>query len=250
MSEHEMLNLLKIFHLRRLYFFLKDRQIIGKKRQTSKLFNNATGRFLIRYFGGDEGHLINRETGNIGFGLIHYALVRNLNPTRVLCIGSRRGFIPAICALACQDNNKGNVDFVDAGYDRNQPAKHWSGVGFWKKVIPQKHFSTLNLGKWITTYVMTSGQFADKFPKRRYGYIYVDGDHSYEGVKKDFEAFWPRLEKNGFMSFHDIVAKGYLDGGEFGVWKFWNELENVNKIEFPFPDKPPEYSGLGIIQKI
>ena len=92
---------------------------------------------------------------------------------------------------------------------------------------------------------MTSKQFANKYPKRKYEYIYIDGDHSYKGVKKDYRLFWQRLENNGFMIFHDIMAKGYLDKGKFGVYKLWEELEGANRIEFPFPKD----SGLGIIQK-
>jgi len=61
----------------------------------------------------------------------------------------------------------------------------------------------------------------------------------------DYQLFWPKLEKNGLMVFHDVVAQGYLDKGLFGVWKFWQELKNENKIIFPFPKE----SGLGILQK-
>jgi len=90
-------------------------------------------RRIIDYYGGNEGHQIDKKTGNLGYGFIHYALIRNLKPERVLCIGSGRGFIPAVCALACKENRRGVVDFVDAGYGKGHP-KSWGGDGFWKKV--------------------------------------------------------------------------------------------------------------------
>jgi predicted O-methyltransferase YrrM len=33
--------------------------------------------------------------------------------------------------------------------------------------------------------------------------IFIDGDHSYEGCKKDIENWYPRMKKGGVMLFHD-----------------------------------------------
>ncbi|MFA6814598.1 MAG: class I SAM-dependent methyltransferase [Patescibacteria group bacterium] len=203
---------------------------------------------LIQIYDGDEGHGLNFTQYFLGFALVHYALVRNIKAKNILCIGSCKGFIPATLALACKDNQIGRVDFVDASYsqhDKNDSKKHWRGIGFWKSTNPKKHFAKIKVDQYIDTYVMTSKQYAQKFPQKKYQYIYIDGDHSYEGVKLDYKLFWPKLEKNGFMVFHDVVAKGYLDKGLFGVWKFWQELKNKNHIIFPFPKE----SGLGILQK-
>ena len=55
-------------------------------------------------------------------------------------------------------------------------------------------------------------------------FIYIDGDHNYEGVKKDFEMYSPLVRKGGIIAFHDIVPSGYPK-----VYKFWNEVkENKN----------------------
>ena len=130
------------------------------------------------------------------------------------------------------------VDFVDAGF------RTWGGDGFWKKVNAQRYFSLLGISSWIEVYVMTSKDFAKKYPKGRYGYVYIDGDHSYKGAKLDYKLFWPRLKKGGFMAFHDVAVKewGRLKG--FGVWKLWQEIKSEHKIIFPL-----RQSGLGIIQK-
>lgn len=49
---------------------------------------------------------------------------------------------------------------------------------------------------------MDSAAFAEKL-----GYepdlILIDGDHSYEGVKRDIEAFVPRVRQGGYIWFHD-----------------------------------------------
>ncbi|MBS7612607.1 class I SAM-dependent methyltransferase, partial [Candidatus Bathyarchaeota archaeon] len=36
-------------------------------------------------------------------------------------------------------------------------------------------------------------------------FLFIDGDHTYEGVKKDFEMYSPLVRKSGIIAFHDIV---------------------------------------------
>lgn len=188
------------------------------------------------------GHGAENEPPYPGLGMVHYVLVRSLKPERILCVGSYRGFIPVVLGLACQDNRKGVVDFVDAGLDFSN-IDPLLGDGFWKKVDSDKYFSKLVDPRHINSYVITTQEYAKKFPKRRYGYIYLDGDHTYQGVKKDYQLFWPKLELGGFLVFHDVLGKGKKV--KFGVKRFWEELSGKDKIIIPFPP----VSGLGILQK-
>lgn len=59
--------------------------------------------------------------------------------------------------------------------------------------------------------------------------IFIDGDHSYEGVKYDFEKFKTLLSKRGYIVFHDIDQNNRWRD-DFGVYKFWSELEGGSKI--------------------
>lgn len=210
----------------------------------SKKFIN---KFINHFARDDNWHEIDKKTGNLGYGWVHYGLIRNLRPKRVLVVGSRYGFIPAICALACKDNKKGIVDFVDAGYDFRNPKHktHWGGVGFWKDIDPKQHFGKFGLDNYISLYVMTSKEFTKKYPKRKWDYINLDGDHSYGGVKFDFEAFWPGLKSNGFMSLHDIHSKSHGDL-KYGVYRCWRELKKLYPSTIEFGGR----FGLGLIQKV
>lgn len=241
----KLLDRIKYFGLRKVYYVVfKNSRIFLEDFWSPKLVSQYLSRKIIDNYNGDSGHNINKQKTFLGFGLIHYILIRNFKPKRVLCIGSRKGFIPALCALACKDNNVGMVDFVDASYDKNH-SKSWSGIGFWKKIDVQAYFKFQNLNNWINVNIMKSKEFTIKYPQRRYGYIYIDGDHSYKGVKSDYQLFWPKLDEGGLMVFHDVIVKNYGKLKNFGVWKFWKEIRTKHKIIFPFP---PE-SGLGIIQK-
>ena len=60
---------------------------------------------------------------------------------------------------------------------------------------------------------LLSGQAVD--------FLFIDGDHTYEGVKKDWEMYSPFVRPGGLVAFHDI-AKSYSDTQ---VERFWNELK-------------------------
>jgi hypothetical protein len=247
------LDRVKYFGLRKIYYLGKnifveflnpfvDSGILKPELQQS-LIKRKISRTLIDEYFGHWGHGTDKKQFFLGFGLIHYALVRNVKPARILCIGSKQGFIPAILALACKDNGGGHVDFVDAGYDETNRVNHWGGVGFWNNIDIRNHFGKIGVARHITSFIMTTAKFDKKYPKRKYDYVYLDGDHSYWGVKKDFKYFWPRLTKDGFMVLHDISERGRLSEGVYGTERFWKEMTTKNKISFPLN------SGLGIIQK-
>jgi len=54
-------------------------------------------------------------------------------------------------------------------------------------------------------------------------FLFIDGDHAYEGVKKDFEMYSPLVRKGGIIAFHDIVPGPPENVGE--VPTFWNEIK-------------------------
>lgn len=209
-----------------------------------KITSDISVQNLMETFGVDEeGHQASIMKADLGYGWIHYCLVRAIKPRRILCIGSRHGYVPALLAQACKDNNHGLVDFVDPGYGQGEK-NHWTGVGLWKTERGKNLFKNYGLGRWIRLFVLTSKDFSKKY-KRQYQYIYIDGDHSYKGVSLDFELFWPRLKNNGFMVFHDVSIKDPKPEGVYGVHKLWKEISKQGGFTFPFED-----SGLGVLQKL
>ena len=39
-------------------------------------------------------------------------------------------------------------------------------------------------------------------------YLHIDGDHSYEGCKRDFYDYLPLMNKKGVISIHDTTMEG------------------------------------------
>ncbi len=72
--------------------------------------------------------------------------------------------------------------------------------------------------------------------------IHIDGLHTYEAVKEDYDTWLPKLKDGGTFLFHDWNVK---EEG-FGVWKLWEEI----KCKEDFICVEMEYGyGLGIATK-
>ncbi len=76
-------------------------------------------------------------------------------------------------------------------------------------------------------------------------FLFIDGDHSYEGVKKDFELYAPLVKKNGLIAFHDIVQGSPENVG--GVPIFWQQLKEKHKHLEIVSDWNQGGYGIGII---
>jgi predicted O-methyltransferase YrrM len=180
-------------------------------------------------------------------------MVRNQRPKKVLCVGSMYGYIPYMLAKACQDNGYGSVDFVDANRDmksNKNKKNHFYGQGFWQRKNLEKHFDYFLDKKYIKIHVTKTKNFANKYPKKKYDLIYLDGDHSYKGAKLDLKLFWPKLNKDGFMCFHDIhLVFPDIMGVEYSYKKFWEELMKKQTYQYKF-ELSNHYSGLGFLQKL
>lgn len=87
------------------------------------------------------------------------------------------------------------------------------------------------------------------FPESDIDMLFIDGDHSYDGVKLDFLDYKGLVRSGGIIVFHDI------NGRIPDVERFWNEVIEFHSDEFEFVkrfDNTVEENhgwGIGIIRK-
>jgi cephalosporin hydroxylase len=75
-------------------------------------------------------------------------------------------------------------------------------------------------------------------------FLFLDGDHSYEGLKQDWELYRSLVSPNGCIAFHDIVDSELIRSAGIGVHRFWCELVG-KKTEFCIHG---EWGGIGVIE--
>jgi predicted O-methyltransferase YrrM len=88
-------------------------------------------------------------------------------------------------------------------------------------------------------------------------YLFIDADHTYEGVRRDFEMYSPLVRSGGMVAFHDIVT--HQQETQCEVERFWNEIKqhyrhqefverpSAGAIPFAVTGAPMETSGIGVL---
>ena len=76
-------------------------------------------------------------------------------------------------------------------------------------------------------------------------FLFIDGDHSYNGVKRDFEMYSPLVRKGGLIAFHDILVNPAETRCE--VHLFWNEIKESYNYNELVNDPGQKWAGIGVI---
>lgn len=75
-------------------------------------------------------------------------------------------------------------------------------------------------------------------------FLFIDGDHTYTGVKADFEMYSPLVRQGGLIALHDICVE---PDPTCKVRDYWNEIKDrFNSMEI-VNDPHQGWAGIGVI---
>jgi cephalosporin hydroxylase len=80
-------------------------------------------------------------------------------------------------------------------------------------------------------------------------FLMIDGDHTYEGVRRDFEMYAPLVGQGNPIAFHDTLP--HPEGSSCQVERFWNEIRgdyrHTEFVDLGSDSLGPQYGGIGVL---
>jgi len=147
-------------------------------------------------------------------------LLRDRPPRTIVEIGTAAGgTLYAFCQVAPESSLIISVDLPGGEF----------GGGYSEEQIPSmrafaRRDQSLHLLRRDSHDESTRQAVLSILAGRRIDFLFIDGDHSYEGVAKDFEMYGPLVANGGVIAFHDIVPHPKLP--ECEVDRFWDDIKH------------------------
>lgn len=148
-------------------------------------------------------------------GVLIYSLIKKYNIKSVLEIGFGRGYGTFCAAMAMEETGGGKVTTVDPKMDHDH-------IRQLKNVFPPTWFDM------VTFIETTSNGFLPHLGEDdNYDLVYIDGDHTYNGVKYDWENTKDHFNK--FLLFDDYHLPSKVEDNDIECAALINEIEDDSK---------------------
>lgn len=144
-------------------------------------------------------------------------IVADYAPETVMEIGTAKG---GTLYVWCRFLDADQYISVDNGYYGWLP--YWQQIRLMRQFAPNKDMQFI-IGDSHAP--RTRKQVRQRLDGRKIDFLFLDGDHSYEGVKKDFELYQDFLADDAIIAFDDI------DHPDYGVSRFWDEMKEEYATE-------------------
>lgn len=145
-----------------------------------------------------------------------FHLMKLLRPRLLVELGVHTG---NSFSAFCQAARELQTTTVCYGVDTWQGDEH---AGFYDDSIFEDLVRDTNLSysEFATLLRMKFDDALSAFSDSSIDLLHVDGLHTYEAVKHDFDTWLPKVSERGVVLFHDTAVRTE----DFGVWRLWEEL--------------------------
>ena len=129
-------------------------------------------------------------------GIFLYNAAKNCTKGEIVEIGSWKGKSTVWLAEGSKAGKKLKVHAIDPhkGYDSKPTLKDFT-----------ENIESAKVDDIVVPIVKTSEEAAKSF-RKPVEFIFIDGSHEYDDVKKDFELWFPKVMSGGIMAFHDTLG--------------------------------------------
>lgn len=148
------------------------------------------------------------------------AFLRRRRPRTIVEIGTERGGTFWVWTrLAAPDAVLVSVDWPDSAVQElATPEALKALAGEQQEVVVVRGDSHAQ-----STFAAVAGALGG----REVDLLFIDGDHTYEGVRRDFELYSPLVGPRGLIALHDVAEHAPEMG--VGVHRFWLELQRGHR---------------------
>jgi len=160
-----------------------------------------------------------------------------LKPKAAMEIGTfHGGTLFLLCRLASPDANIISVDQYEGRMRGSRKLIYYSFLtnGQHLRIIEADSHSKQTLTR-----------VSDQLAGRDLDFLFIDGDHSYEGVKQDFDMYSPLVRPGGVIAFHDIVP--HPAEAQCHVHEFWNEVKQRYRYKEIVDQPDQQWAGIGLL---
>jgi len=172
-----------------------------------------------------------------------YDYIANVKPDVVVELGTHYGSSFFAFLQAVEDGLSPNTQIYGIDAWGVVPGNKWTETEYKTDVydVFLKTLATYNSKAYPLR--MFFDEALNKFEDKSIDLLHIDGTHTYEAVKHDYESWLPKLKDDGVVLFHDISKTSYLH--ENSSPQFWDELKTNENHTLEFD----HCYGLGILCK-
>ncbi len=172
-----------------------------------------------------------------------HGLARSLRPEVCVEIGSARGKSTCFVGFALSENGSGKLYAIDPHCQTD-----WNDIDAVDSFdILHRNLAACGVSDFVEVLRDRSDVVAASWT-RKIDILFIDGDHSYEGVKRDWELFVPFVKPYGLVIFHDTIwdlrPNETGDRPEIGVPRF---VDDLRKAGYPVLTMEKDF-GVSIVQ--